>query len=96
MFSVVNLSFLFLIQKRKGGFLLTDTEISEILKKENDEYKKLYEEHKQLEQVLADIDRNKYLTPEEEMERKRIQKQKLIKKDRMAELIRKYKQKVKS
>jgi len=74
---------------------LTDTEVSEILRKENDEYKKLYEEHKQLEQILADIDKNKYLTPEEELERKRIQKQKLIKKDSMAALIREYKKKLK-
>lgn len=72
---------------------LTDTEVLEILKRESDEYKKLYEEHKQLEESLADLNRNKYLAPEEELERKRIQKQKLIKKDRMAQLIREYKQK---
>ena len=75
---------------------MKDIEITEILRKENEEYKKLYEEHKQLDHILADMDKNKYLTPEEELERKKIQKQKLLKKDRMAELIREYKQKVKS
>lgn len=75
---------------------MKDTEIAEILKRESEEYKRLYEEHKSLEQILAEVDKNKYLTPEEEMERRRVQKQKLAKKDKMAELVREYKQKVKS
>lgn len=70
---------------------MKETKIAEILKEQNKEYKKLHEEHKRLESLLSEIDKNKYLTPEEEIERKRIQKQKLIKKDRMAELIREYK-----
>ena len=37
------------------------------------------------------MDKKVYLTPEEEIERKRIQKLKLSRKDRMAELIRDYK-----
>jgi uncharacterized protein YdcH (DUF465 family) len=68
-----------------------DTEIIEILKDQNEEYKKLYEEHRKLEQALAEIDKNKYITPDEEVERKKIQKQKLLKKDRMAEIVREYK-----
>lgn len=75
---------------------MKDTEIAEILKRESEEYKRLYEEHKSLEQILAEVDKNKYLTPEEEMERRRVQKQKLAKKDKMAELVREYKQKIKS
>ncbi len=75
---------------------MKDSEIAEILKKGNEEYKKLYEEHKELDRILAEMDKNKYLTPEEGLERKKLQKQKLFKKDRMAELIREYKQKVKS
>lgn len=74
---------------------LKDSEIAEILKIENEEYRRLYEEHKDLEQILAELDKNKYLTPEEEIKRKNIQKQKLIRKDRMAELIREYKNKLK-
>jgi uncharacterized protein YdcH (DUF465 family) len=68
-----------------------DAEIIDILKKQNEEYKKLFEEHKSLKQALAEINKNKYITPEEEMERKKIQKQKLQKKDRMAEILREYK-----
>ena len=75
---------------------MKDAEIAEILKEQDEEYKKLYVEHKKLEQILADIDKNKYLTPEQEIERKKIQKQKLIKKDSMAKLIMEYKNKVKS
>ena len=71
-------------------------EIAEILKEQNEEFKKLYKEHKDLDQILAVIDKNKYLTPEQEIERKKIQKQKLIKKDSMAQLIIEYKNKVKS
>ncbi|NWF76589.1 MAG: DUF465 domain-containing protein [Nitrospirae bacterium] len=70
---------------------MKENEIIELLKKENEEFKKLSEEHRNLDMLLADIDSRRYLTPDEEMERKRIQKQKLQKKDRMAELVREYK-----
>jgi len=80
----------------REGKVLKDAEIVEILKRESEEYKRLYEEHRSLEKSLAEIDKNKYLTPEEEIERRRIQKQKLAKKDRMAELIREYRKTVKS
>jgi uncharacterized protein YdcH (DUF465 family) len=69
---------------------LKEQEIAEILLKENEEYKKLGDEHKSLKEVLAEIDRKVHLTAEEEVERKRIQKLKLVKKDRMAEIIREY------
>ncbi len=75
---------------------MKDAEISEILKEQNEEYKKLYTEHKGLERILAEINKSRYLTPEQEMERKKIQKQKLRKKDNMAELIRGYRQKIKN
>ncbi len=70
---------------------MKEHEIAEILFKESNEYKQLGSEHKQLEGILAEIDKKMHLTPEEEVERKRIQKLKLVKKDRMAELIREYK-----
>lgn len=67
---------------------MKEQEIVESLKKENAEFVKLMEEHHNIEGVLAEIDKKMYLTPEEEVERKKLQKQKLMKKDRMAELIR--------
>jgi uncharacterized protein YdcH (DUF465 family) len=70
---------------------LKEREIVEFLKKENEEFRRLNEEHRNLDELLGEIDDRKYLTPEEEVERKKIQKQKLLKKDRMAELVRQYK-----
>ncbi|HEX8949036.1 MAG TPA: DUF465 domain-containing protein [Dissulfurispiraceae bacterium] len=69
---------------------MTEQEIIELLRKENEEFKKLDEEHKSLKSTLVEIDKKVYLTTEEEVERKKLQKLKLIKKDRMAELIREY------
>ncbi len=70
---------------------MKEEEIIEALRMENEEFRRLDEEHKNLEHLLSEIDRKVYLTTDEEVERKRIQKLKLIKKDRMAELIREYK-----
>ena len=73
---------------------MKEREIVEFLKKENGEFKKLSEEHRSLDVLLAEIDSKRYLTSEEEVERKKLQKQKLLKKDRMAELVRDYKKSV--
>lgn len=67
---------------------MKEAEIISILRTENEEYKKIEEEHKKLEQTLDELNRKKYLTPDEDVERKKIQKQKLHFKDKMAELIR--------
>jgi uncharacterized protein YdcH (DUF465 family) len=69
---------------------LNDEEIKELLRRESEEFKKLDEEHKSLKSLLAEIDRKVYLSTDEEIERKKLQKLKLSKKDRMAELIREY------
>jgi len=73
---------------------LKEQEIAELLKKENEEFRKLSDEHRDLDGLLAEIDNKRYLTPEEELERKKIQKQKLLKKDRMAEIVREYKKSI--
>ena len=57
---------------------MKESEIAELLRKENEEFRKLTEEHRSLDGLLSEIDS------------KRIQKQKLLKKDRMAELVREY------
>ena len=69
---------------------MREEEIIEILKKENEEFRKLYEEHRQLDSILVEMNKKPYLTPEEEIEKKRMQKEKLYKKDKMAEMIRQY------
>ncbi len=70
---------------------MKEQEVVETLRKESEEFRKLLEEHHGLEGMLSEIDKKVYLTPEEEIERKKMQKLKLAKKDRMAELIREYK-----
>lgn len=58
------------------------------LRMENPEYQKLELEHRKLENTLMGFETHRYLTPEEEIERKRIQKLKLAAKDKMMEIIR--------
>jgi uncharacterized protein YdcH (DUF465 family) len=58
------------------------------LRRENPEFLRWEEEHRKLEETLTSIDSHPYLSPEEEAERKRIQKLKLAAKDRMMEMIR--------
>ncbi|MEJ2695203.1 MAG: DUF465 domain-containing protein [Candidatus Sulfobium sp.] len=67
---------------------MKEQEIADNLARENVEFKKLMEEHHSLEDMLSEIDKKIYLTAEEEVERKKLQKKKLLKKDKMAELIR--------
>ena len=67
---------------------MKETEIISILRNENEEYKKLETEHRKLDQSLDEMTKKKYLSTEEVMEKKKIQKQKLQFKDRMAQLIR--------
>jgi hypothetical protein len=61
------------------------------LRTENTEYQRWEQEHSKLEHTLASFESHRYLTPEEEVERKRIQKLKLAAKDRMMDMIRSFK-----
>ena len=70
---------------------MKEEEVIELLKRENEEFRKIAEEHKELDVILSEMDRKVYLTTEEEVERKKLKKLKLNKKDRMAEIIREYK-----
>ncbi len=58
------------------------------LRIEDSEYQKWEQEHRKLEDTLVTFETHRYLTPEEEVERKRIQKLKLVAKDKMMEIIR--------
>jgi hypothetical protein len=53
----------------------------------NPEFKNLVQEHRMLDDKLKELDRKVYLTPDEEMERKRLQKLKLAKKDQIARIL---------
>lgn len=51
------------------------------------EFKALVEEHRKLDEKLKELDRKVYLLPDEEVERKRLQKLKLAKKDKIAQIL---------
>lgn len=71
---------------------MKETEIISILRNESEEYKKLEEDHRRLDQILDEMTKKKYLTTDEVIEKKKLQKQKLQYKDRMAQLVRSFKQ----
>jgi len=55
------------------------------------EFHRLMEEHHRYEQQLEAFTKLRYLTSEQEIEKKQIQKLKLMGKDRMAEILKHYK-----
>lgn len=63
----------------------------ELLKKklmeEDPEFKKLVEEHAKFEKLLGEFNERSHLTPNEEIERKKIQKMKLSGKDKMEAIM---------
>jgi uncharacterized protein YdcH (DUF465 family) len=71
---------------------LNESEIVKLLEQENEEFRKLGKEHRNLDEKLSELQKRLYLSTDEQMEKKRLKKLKLQKKDRRAELIRKYRQ----
>jgi len=69
-----------------------DQVVIEQLCNENPRFRLLYEEHLLLEKELEKLDQKAYLAPDEEVERKKIQKMKLAGKDEMELIVRKCKQ----
>ncbi len=68
-----------------------DESIVARLRVENPEFQRWEQEHEKLENTLMSFESHRYLTPEEEVERKRLQKLKLAAKDRMMDIIRRSK-----
>lgn len=56
----------------------------------NPRFRLLYEEHLLLEKELKEFDQKVYLTPEEDLERKKVQKMKLAGKDEMESMLSSY------
>lgn len=56
----------------------------------NPELDQLYREHLELEKQLEEFDQRRYLTPEEQVERKRLQKTKLAGRDRIEAILAAY------
>jgi uncharacterized protein YdcH (DUF465 family) len=64
-----------------------EEELIQQLLAHDDELKALYLEHQELKQKLEAFRNKIYLTPQEELEKKRIQKLKLASKDRLMEVL---------
>ena len=67
-----------------------DVELIESLLAQDDELKRYYEEHQQLERQLDDYNRRLHLSAEQEFERKELQKRKLSGKDRIMQILDKH------
>jgi uncharacterized protein YdcH (DUF465 family) len=72
--------------------MLTDARVSELLRESSTEFKELEQTHHRLDAELAELQKRHVLTPQEELVKKQLQKEKLAKKDRMAEMIRLYRE----
>ncbi len=72
--------------------MLTEHVIAERLRQSSIEFRELEESHHRLDIELAELQKRHVLTPSEEIVKKQLQKEKLAKKDKMAELIRLYPQ----
>ena len=59
----------------------------ERLRRENDEFFTWEEKHKRLEHEIRDLNKKHVLTPEEEVLRKNLQKEKLLAKDKVMEIL---------
>lgn len=64
--------------------------LAEKLFSENPRYRLLYEEHLILEKELKQLDDRPHLTPEDEVQRKKVQKLKLAGKDEMERIMSDY------
>lgn len=64
-----------------------DLTVVEELCNNNPRFRMLYEEHLILEKELTDFEEKVYLTPDEEIARKKVQKLKLAGKDEMQKIL---------
>ncbi|MBF0320322.1 MAG: DUF465 domain-containing protein [Nitrospirae bacterium] len=69
---------------------MTEEEIIENLRQQNESFKQLEEDHRNLDTQIDEFDKKRYLTNDECIRRKELQKTKLFKKDKIAEMIRDY------
>lgn len=70
----------------------TDLQLIWRLIPKNKELKQLWDEHQEYEEKLDQLNKKKYLSTEEEIRRKEIQKLKLRGKDRIEEILREFRE----
>lgn len=62
-------------------------DLLEKIQNENEEFKKLYKEHTVLKNKVEELNKMKFLSGEQEVEKKKHQKEKLKTKDRLEEIL---------
>lgn len=67
-----------------------EEELINSLLEKDEEFKEAYNVHEDYDKRLAEIDKRVYLSTEDQIERKRLQKLKLSEKDRMEVILQKY------
>jgi uncharacterized protein YdcH (DUF465 family) len=67
-----------------------NADLLEKVQKENKEFRGLYQEHTSLKNKVETLNKKKILTPKQEVEKKKHQKQKLSLKDRMEKILIEY------
>jgi hypothetical protein len=72
--------------------MLTEDAIADRLRQLSTEFRELEQSHHRLDDELNEMQKRHVLTPAEEVAKKQLQKEKLAKKDKMAELIRIYRE----
>ncbi|MBI5788492.1 MAG: DUF465 domain-containing protein [Candidatus Schekmanbacteria bacterium] len=69
---------------------MNESQIRNILRKENDEFQRLEEKHHQYEKELDDIANLTFTSPEDELKKAELKKKKLKIKDKLYEIISNY------
>jgi uncharacterized protein len=78
------------VQSQEVGMERTDEMLIERYIQQDGELKQHVEVHRKLESALEDFNKRIYLTPQEEIEKKKLQKLKLASKDRIYAILAKY------
>ena len=69
---------------------LSFEETKELLRQQNEEFARVYEKHRILDEEVRVLEEQRFLTPEEEVKEKQLKKDKLRLKDKMAEMVKVY------
>lgn len=73
--------------------MVSEEELMKQISRENKGFKKLLDNHCELKEKIQEYDKRKHLTPEEELEMKRLKKVKLKEKDLMMHVVDEYRSK---
>jgi|TARA_Y100000294_G_scaffold51037_1_gene48072 hypothetical protein len=73
--------------------MIVEDELVEKICSENEDFKKLWNNHHELKEKIQNFERMKYLSTEEELERKRLKKVKLKEKDIIMQMVNDYRSK---